>query len=57
MYDRFSLGKLLISLGFSQVVVRSAQDSYLENWQAYHLDADEAGNTYKKDSLFIEAIK
>ncbi len=57
MYDRFSLSRLLLEIGFTKVTVRTAQTSELADWASYELDTDGEGNTYKKDSLFIEAIK
>jgi predicted SAM-dependent methyltransferase len=52
MYDRFSLGRLLKQVGFSEVMVRTATESYIDNWKEYKLD-DPTENA----SLFIEAVK
>ena len=52
MYDRYSLGRLLEKVGFNDIVVRSADTSYIDNWKDYKLD-----DTSENASLFIEAIK
>jgi predicted SAM-dependent methyltransferase len=57
MYDRFSLGRLLQKHGFSQVVQRTASDSYIKNWSRYNLDTEPDGTIYKADSLYMEAKK
>jgi len=56
MYDRYSLSFLLKECGFSDIVIRDAFKSYLENWNEYGLDGNN-GIVRKPDSLFIEAIK
>lgn len=55
MYDRFSLGDLLESVGFRGVRQMSAFASEIAGWEAFHLDADEDGSQYKLDSLYLEA--
>ena len=57
MYDRFSLSKLLEEAGFTQIVQRSATESYVSHWVSYNLDTEPDGSVYKPDSLFMEAIK
>lgn len=57
MYDSYSLTKMLTQCGFTDVVVRSALDSYVPDWSHYNLDTEPDGSIYKPDSLFIEAIK
>lgn len=52
MYDRYSLGRLLQKVGFTQVEVRKADSSYIPGWAAYKLD-----DTTESASLFIEAVK
>jgi hypothetical protein len=57
MYDSFSIGRLLSSVGFKNIIIRDACTSYLKNWQDYHLDTEPDGSIYKPDSNYIEAIK
>lgn len=57
MYDRFSLASLLSECGFTQVVQRSATESYQKEWASFNLDSEPNGSIYKPDSLFMEAIK
>ena len=56
MYDRFDLAALLTELGFVDVRVVGAQESAIENFASFGLDAQD-GQTRKPDSLFIEARK
>ena len=57
MYDRFSLGQLLSSTGFSPVVQRSASESSISGWHDFHLDSEPDGSIYKPESLFMEGTK
>lgn len=57
MYDRYSLGRLLLSAGFSNSCVRAADESAIANWASFHLDTEPDGSVYKPDSLFMEAVK
>lgn len=57
MYDRLSMSRLLKSVGFDQVVIRRANESYIPDWEKYHLDTEPDGSTYKPDSAFMEGIK
>jgi predicted SAM-dependent methyltransferase/cephalosporin hydroxylase len=57
MYDRLSLQRLLMAAGFTAVNLRTATDSAIPGFAAFHLDADAEGLVRKPDSLFIEAIK
>ena len=52
MYDRYSLGRLLEKVGFKNIVIRSADTSYIDKWKEYKLD-----DISENASLFIEAIK
>ncbi|MBC7523187.1 MAG: methyltransferase domain-containing protein [Flavobacterium sp.] len=52
MYDRFSLTRLLEKVGFQDVIVRSATESYIPDWKNYELDSTE-----ENASIFIEAKK
>ncbi|MGB0114690.1 MAG: methyltransferase domain-containing protein [Ilumatobacteraceae bacterium] len=58
MYDRVNLGALLEQNGFIDVSTRSFNDSSLgDAWQDYGLEVDADGGEYKRQSLYIEAIK
>lgn len=57
MYDRYSLKRLLLGAGFEEPVQRAANESALEGWARFELDADAAGQAHKPDSLFMEARK
>lgn len=57
MYDRYSLSVLVKNCGFTNVVRRTASESYIPNWDSFNLDTEPDGKIYKPDSLFIEAIK
>lgn len=56
MYDSYSLKTLLESCGFKDVVVKTAFDSSIPNWNSYNLDSKD-GIVYAPKSLFIEARK
>lgn len=57
MYDRFSLGRLLMECGFTEIVPRTATESYVSDWPRFNLDSDPDGNIHKPDSLFMEAVR
>ena len=57
MYDRYSLGTLLKSVGFEEIVQRTATESFVPDWSRFHLDTEPDGTLYKPDSLFMEARK
>jgi hypothetical protein len=56
MYDRLSLGKLLIESGFVDTRSTSATDSMIPNFEAYDLDAV-SGIARKPDSLYMEVVR
>lgn len=56
MYDKFSLGELLKSVGFQEIKVKSPNTSDILNWNEYQLDVKD-GMVYDPNSLFIEAKK
>jgi predicted SAM-dependent methyltransferase len=56
MYDRYSLGRLLLECGFHKVSQQSAFQSTIPGWDVYQLDAKD-GIVRKPDSLFMEAVK
>ncbi len=56
MYDRFSLRRLLESVGFQEVKICNAMESQIPHFNEYNLDSIK-GKVRKPDSLFIEAKK
>ncbi|MBZ9729740.1 methyltransferase domain-containing protein [Salegentibacter sp. JZCK2] len=56
MYDRYSLTELLEKVGFKEIILCSAFESQIDNWEKYQLDVVD-GEIRKPDSLFIEAKK
>ena len=56
MYDRYSLSELLRKVGFTEIRIRTAFESEIQNWEIYELDVIN-GEVRKPDSLFIEARK
>jgi len=57
MYDRVSLGDLLVAAGFAEVRPVDAADSRIPGFAAALLDADEAGRPRKPDSLSVEGVR
>jgi hypothetical protein len=57
MYDEFSLGRALRSVGFERVTRVTATFSQIGNWTTFGLDTDADGKVYKPDSLYMEAVK
>jgi len=57
MYDRYSLTKLLLHNGFSNVKKVSADSSRISGFNSFFLDCDEDGRIRRPDSLFVEALK
>jgi Methyltransferase domain len=57
MYDRWSLRLLLQSVGYENIVQRSPDVSYVDDWARFNLDTEPDGTVYKPDSLFMEATK
>lgn len=56
MYDRYSLGELLKSVGFNAPHVVTAFESAIPEWSSFALDGSN-GKVRKPDSLFMEATK
>lgn len=56
MYDRFSLGRLLRTIGFTDITICRADESRIPNFASYELDTI-GGKIRKADSLFMEARK
>ena len=57
MYDRHSLGQLLLQAGFRSAQRQSAAGSAVRGWAEFGLDTNDDGSTYKPESLFMEAMK
>jgi predicted SAM-dependent methyltransferase len=57
MYDRYSLTQLLKQSGLTEITPQTATTSKISNWQAFNLDTEPDGSTYKSDSLFMESTK
>jgi predicted SAM-dependent methyltransferase len=57
MYDRYSLGSLLETVGFSQIRVVDAITSSIPDWEKHQWLDVENGKVRKPDSLFMEAVK
>ena len=55
MYDRYSLGQLLIQAGFCGINVMSAVQSAIPKFNGFFLDITESGTQRKPDSLYVEA--
>ena len=57
MYDKFSLGRLLGEIGFTDICVCKFDESRIPNFTSYLLDNTPKGTIRKADSLFMEAKK
>jgi len=57
MYDRYSLAKLILAVGFRNPVEQTATTSQIPGWSDFHLDTLPSGVVIKPDSFFMEAIK
>lgn len=57
MYDRFSLGRLIQSVGFDEITVQSAEKSGIPGWSEFYLDVLADGQVAKPDLFFMEARK
>ena len=56
MYDRYSLKRLLETVGFNDIQTKTAFESAIPEWKKFNLDGTN-GEIRKPDSLFMEAIK
>jgi len=56
MYDRVSLGRLLLACGFSEPLEATALESRIPAYAAYELDGKD-GVARKPDSLYMEAVR
>src|SRR5262245_46014646 len=57
MYDRYSLAKLMLMVGFTDPVEQTATKSQIPDWPRFNLDTLPSGEVIKPDSFFMEAIK
>jgi SAM-dependent methyltransferase len=57
MYDRVNLSCLLEEAGYKTASVQRFDVSQIPGWNDYGLDRNDAGEEYKPDSLYIEAVK
>jgi SAM-dependent methyltransferase len=57
MYDAYSLARLLCDTGFLKPIRQTATESRILNWAGYCLDNEPDGQTYKPDSLYMEASR
>lgn len=54
MYDRYNLHYMLESNGFTNVQLRSWNESSIAGWQLLGLETDQQGKEYKARSLYME---
>jgi predicted SAM-dependent methyltransferase len=57
MYDRYSLRRLLESVGFEAYRKVNYNESLLEDWANIALDSNPDGTEYLYESLYVEAVK
>lgn len=57
VYDRYSLAKLLLAVGFCDPVRLTANTSQIPNWTSFNLDTLSDGTVIKPDLFYMEAIK
>jgi predicted SAM-dependent methyltransferase len=57
MYDRYSLARELVAVGFGEPIVCEAIESAIADWPRFHLDIAPDGTINKPDLLFMEATK
>ncbi len=57
MYDEYSLCMALGDAGFLDAKRCTATSSKITDWAGYEIDADAAGQAFKPDSLYVEAVK
>jgi hypothetical protein len=57
MYDRYSLARLMLAVGFRDPIQQSARASQIPEWSSFSLDTQPDGIVNKPDSIFMEAIK
>jgi len=57
MYDRFSLRQLLLTSGFSDVVLRGADESGAACWHSVTRDLSEDGGIARPHTLIMEGSR
>ncbi len=57
MYDHYSLSVLFKNSGLEKITKRTADESYINDWNSFNLDTEPDGCIYKPDSLYMEAVK
>jgi predicted SAM-dependent methyltransferase len=57
MYDRYSLAKLMLDVGFRDPIEQTPTASQIQDWSSFRLDVSPDGAVIKPDSFFMEAIK
>lgn len=57
VYDRYSLARLLIAVGFHDPIHQTANSSIITNWTCYNLDTLPDGTVIKPDLFYMEATK
>lgn len=57
MYDRYSLGKVLEEVGFTDIRVCRFDESRIPDFNTFLLDNTPEGTIRKADSLFMEGVK
>lgn len=57
MYDRYSLARLLESVGFYNAQAVGPTESRIPHWNDFRLDTEPDGSVYKPDSLYMEASR
>ena len=57
LYDRYSLARLLVAVGFRDPLHLTASTSQIPNWTSYNLDTLPDGTVIKPDLFYMEATK
>ena len=57
MYDRYSLRRLFIRAGFSDICIQTARSSLIPGWIEFNLDTTTDGLIRRPNSLYMEAGK
>jgi hypothetical protein len=57
MYDRYSLQRLFLDAGFSNVSVRTATESAYACWNEVNLDVSQPGQAARPHALIMEGVK
>jgi hypothetical protein len=57
MYDEYGLKLALEEIGFKQIALRDFNESLIPGFNSYCLDCNAEGKPYKRNSLYMEALK